>query len=178
MWAAILAIQMVLAASAVAVALFELHRTSTWVNFARWARAKQRFEALPIAGWSEAVAMVDEGEFEIALLDTLRPIQRRLVAPLAWLRLIGVTGSALGFLAVALNFSWLHQDHGLLDLDPARLARVAAQQGAISVALAVATSAGSVALRAALRARVRPQLDGLVAIERVARSRWTSAQTK
>lgn len=122
--------------------------------------------------------MDDEGEFDVALLDTLRSVQRRLVAPLAWLRLMGVTGSALGFLAVALNFSWLHQNHGLLDLDPARLARVAAHHGAISVALAVATSAGSVALRSALRARVRPQLDGLMAIERVARSRWTTAQTK
>ena len=178
MWEAVFAIQVILAIAVVGLALFELHRTSKWVNFTRWARAKRRFRELPLPGWSEALELVNEGDFDIAILDTVRPFQRRLLAPLAWLRLMGVTGSALGFLAVALNFSWLHQDHGLLDLDPGRLARLAGQQSAISVALAVATSAGGMALRAAVRARVRPQLDGLTAIERVARSRWTEARTK
>ncbi len=178
MWEAFLAVQLAMAIVVVGVALSELHRTSKWVNFRRWVVARRQFRELPVPGWKDALQANDEGEFDIAMLDTLRPFQRRLVAPLAWLRLLGVTASALGFLAVALNFSWLHQDHGLLDLDPTRLAREVAHRSAISVALAVATSAGGMALRATLRTRVRAQLDGLATIERVARSRWTGPRAR
>lgn len=175
---ATLAIQCGLYAAVCILALIEFHRLSRQVSFRRWSRARRLLEQLPFEGWRVLFPVVNAEEFEVGVFEFTRGVSVRLLAPLGAFRVMGLASSLLGFVSVALNFAWLHSDHGLLDLDPGGLARTAAHRSAVAVAVAVATSATSAALRGALRDRVRDQLDGLASLERVAQSRWTDVRSK
>ena len=178
MWEAVLVGQGGLYLAVCAIALLELRRTSSLVDFRRVLGSQRRFRTLPLVGWSDVFDAANEGDFDVGLLEVTRRTSERLLAPWGWLRVLGLVSSAIGFAAVAYSFSWLHQDHGLADLDPTRLTRFAAERAAISVSVAVATSATSAGLRSSLRDRVRGTLAGLRSLERVARSGWTAARTK
>lgn len=115
-----------------------------------------------------AVAAADDVD-DGMLLSSERSLlaERAATAGLAWLRILGMAASALGFLAVAQQISWLQADHGLLDLDPTRVGRIASERAAIALALAVAASGSSVALGSVLRSHARSTLRGIAAVRDV-----------
>ncbi|MBN8613126.1 MAG: hypothetical protein J0L92_21220 [Deltaproteobacteria bacterium] len=117
----------------------------------------------------------EDGEAELALREQGLAAERWAARGLAWLRILGMVASALGFVAVAHQISWLHADHGLLDLDPTRVGRMAAERAAAALALAIAASGTGVTLGGLLRARVRVVLRELSAaqdlLERARRAR-------
>jgi len=129
-----------------------------------------------LAALLPAVAAGDD-EAEVTLTECTLAAQRHVIRASAWLRILGLAASALGFIAVAQQISWLHADHGLLDLDPARVGRMASERSAVALALAVAASGSSMALSSLLRVRARAALAGIGAfrdlLER-ARPRWTA----
>jgi hypothetical protein len=114
------------------------------------------------------VATADDADDGMLLLSERSLLaERAATAGLAWLRILGMAASALGFLAVAHQISWLQADHGLLDLDPTRVGRIASERAAIALALAVAASGSSVALGSVLRSHARSTLRGIAAVRDV-----------
>jgi hypothetical protein len=119
---------------------------------------------LPLALLARAAASADPDEALVLLSERALAAERFATRGLAWLRILGMVASALGFVAVAHQISWLRADHGLLDLDPVRVGRMASERAAIALALAVAASGTSVALGGAARARAREALRGIDAV--------------
>ncbi|MBX7190893.1 MAG: hypothetical protein K1X94_02490 [Sandaracinaceae bacterium] len=123
----------------------------------------------------------DPDEASLRLAEQWARAERLCTGGLPWLRILGLTASALGFVAVAYQISWLHADHGLLDLDPVAVGRMASQRAAISLALAVAASGTTVALGSAVRTGGRRTLAGVGAIrDLIDRQlpRWTPVERK
>lgn len=124
--------------------------------------------------WSFVATMAEADDPLLRLREQTVLAERWVTRGLAWLRIVGLAASALGFIAVAQQISWLRQDHGLLDLDPARVGRLASERAAIALALAISASGTSMMLgsivrrRAATMLRELSTLEGLVerAIER------------
>ena len=168
-----------------AVRLRALHAEAVdGATVARRLRGKGReaVERALRAGGPELVALLPAvaptgDDAEVTLTECTLTAQRLVVRASAWLRILGLAASALGFIAVAQQISWLHADHGLLDLDPARVGRMASERSAIALALAVAASGSSIALSSLLRSRARAALVGIGAfrdlLERE-RPRWTA----
>jgi len=114
---------------------------------------------------------------DVALSEATLAAERRVLGASAWLRILGLAASGLGFIAVAHQISWLHADHGLLDLDPARVGRMASERSAVALALAVAGSGSSMAFSSLLRVRARAALAGINALRDLLereRPRWTA----
>jgi len=121
----------------------------------------------PLATLAAAAAGA-EGEDPMILLNERYLIAERSVTRgLAWIRILGMVASAIGFVAVAHQISWLQADHGLLDLDPARVGRMASERAAIALALAVAASGSSVTLGGIVRGQAKRTLRGLAAMRDV-----------
>lgn len=116
------------------------------------------------------------GEGDLVTSEVTLAAERAVLRGAAWVRILGLSASALGFVVVAHQISWLHADHGLLDLDPARVGRIASERSAVGLALAVAGSGSAVALSAMVRARARVALRGIAAFRDLLdreRPRWT-----
>ncbi len=105
--------------------------------------------------------VVDDEEASVRLREQALLAERHAARGLAWLRIVGLSASAIGFIAVAHQIAWLNADHGLLDLDPTRVGRMASERAAIALALAVAASGTAMMLGTILRARVRTLLREL-----------------
>jgi hypothetical protein len=131
----------------------------------------------PLALLAPVVSLSEPEDALVALSERALLAERAATAGLAWLRILGMLASALGFAAVAHQISWLQADHGLLDLDPTRVGRIASERAAVALALAVAASGSSVALGSVLRAHARSTLRGINAVRdvlerRIERSRY------
>lgn len=127
--------------------------------------------------WARA-ARVDatEGEFDVALREAIVATERGIDRGCAVLRVVGLGASALGFAAVTYQLSWLHDDHGLLDLDPWRVARLGAERATVALALALAASGTAATSRSWLGARVARQRRGIRSLAEALeqrRERWT-----
>lgn len=137
--------------------------------------------ASPLAMLAQVPHAPDEAEGEIMLGEQTLLAERVAVRGLAALRILGLTASALGFLAVAQQISWLHADHGLLDLDPSRVGRLASERAAVALALAVATSGTAVGIGGALRSRAARTLGGIRAVRDALERelpRWTASRAR
>lgn len=108
----------------------------------------------------------DAEEAAVRLEEQTLILERRYAGGLAWLRILGLSASALGFGAVAYQISWLRWDHGLLDLDPIRVGRMAAERAAVGLALAVAASGSAIAMGNVVRDLARRRLRGGMAVRR------------
>jgi hypothetical protein len=130
------------------------------------ARIKDALERAggPVSLLAPAAAVTDPDAGLVLLSERSLLAERGATAGLAWLRILGMVASAFGFLAVAHQISWLQADHGLLDLDPARVGRIASERAAVALALAVAASGSSVALGGVVRAYARSTLHGIGAV--------------
>ena len=177
MFAAVRVAQVGLWAAIVLLALWLARRMREGVDGAVLAR---RLRALPRARMKAAleraggplamlapVATADDADGMVLLTERSLLAERAATAGLAWLRILGIAASAMGFLAVAHQISWLRADHGLLDLDPTRVGRIASERAAVALSLAVVGSGSSVALGSVLRSHARSTLRGMAAVREV-----------
>lgn len=133
----------------------------------------------PLAHLADAVEVDDGGQAQLALQEGVIRARREVVRGVAALRILGLVCSAVGFVAVAHQISWLSSDHGLLDLDPVRVGRMAVERATIALSLTLAGSGTAVGLAAVVRARVRAGLRDLDAVQNAierALPRWTAGQ--
>jgi hypothetical protein len=135
----------------------------------------------PLSALGSAIEHDDPEDAAIALREGMLRAERAVRRGIAPLRILGVLASAVGFAAVAYQISWITADHGLLDLDPARVGRIASERAALALALALAGSGTAMGLGAVLRSRARADLHDLgllhQAIER-ALPRWTGGRAE
>lgn len=93
----------------------------------------------------------DGVELEVAVREQHRRLRRGLPA----LRVLGACASGLGFAGAIVAIASIHHDHGLLDLDPERIARAALGEASQLLALGFGTSAFAISSLVALQARAR-----------------------
>jgi hypothetical protein len=140
------------------------------------ARALRACAPSAFAAYAEAAEHRDPDEAELELREIELRVEREVVRGLAAVRVLGLAASALGFVVVADQIAWLGEDHGLLDLDPVRVGRLASERAAVGLALAIGASGTAVGAATVLRARARTMLQDAGAvrelIERL-RARWT-----
>jgi hypothetical protein len=106
------------------------------------------FAARAMAAALEAPDRDREIVREEALADAKEAIQARLQA----VRVAATLSSFLGFVGAAIELAWVHSgDHGLLGLDPTRVAALGTSRAAISIALGVAGSSFALGAWMALR---------------------------
>lgn len=92
----------------------------------------------------------------IAIEVAVREQQRRLTRGLRALRVLAGCASGLGFAGALFAIGSVHMvDHGLLDLDPERLARVALGEASRTLALGLGTSAFALSSLVVLQERAR-----------------------
>lgn len=135
----------------------------------------------PLSLLARVAEATDDREAEIDLREQTLEAERATIRGLAALRILGLMASALGFLAVSQQISWLQADHGLLDLDPSRVGRLASERAAIALAIAVATSGSAVGIGGALRARASRALGGIRAVRDALERelpRWTASRAR
>lgn len=108
-------------------------------------------EGAAVAELARAASSPDELELEVVI----REQKSRLASGLRGLRVLGAASTALGFCGALFHVAWISQDHGLLDLDPSRIARVGLSAAALSVALGVGGSGLAVSTLMTLQARAR-----------------------
>jgi hypothetical protein len=175
MFQAICAAQLSLWASIVALGGWQLRRGCEGVDATVLARRLRRSartkiaDALVEAGGAlplleTPARAADQEEAWVLLSERGLQAERGLTRGLPWLRILGMLASFVGLLAVAHQVAWLRADHGLLDLDPHRVGRIAGERAAVALALAVAGSGSAVALGGLARSRVRSALAGLAAM--------------
>ncbi len=98
---------------------------------------------------SSEAAFVDV-DLEESLVDARQSIERGLGA----LRIGANVSTFLGFVGVAIELSWIYAgDHGLLALDPRRIAALGMNGAALSIALGVGGSSFALGSWMALRAQ-------------------------
>ncbi len=135
----------------------------------------------PLRSFGAVATEPDVTEAEMLLRERSLAAERAATAGLAAIRILGLLASALGFVAVAHQISWLGEDHGLLDLDPTRVGRMASERAAIALALALAASGTAVGVGAVVRSRARAVGRDIAAIrdqlERL-RGLWTTASAR
>lgn len=127
--------------------------------------------------WVDALVMEGEGAVvaelaraasdgdDMALEVAIREQRSRLLRGLRPLRVLGAASTAWGFCGALFHVAWMAEDHGLLDLDPTRIAHEGLSAAALSVALGVAGSGLAVSTLMALQDRARElgrQLDAFV----------------
>jgi hypothetical protein len=187
-------VQIGLWAAVVAVGLGRIHTTHrAVVDGTRLARAmrtaspdvvRDLLEAAspaPLRHLAAAAGHRDPEDAEIALREGWLRAEREILRGVATLRILGVVSSAIGFVAVAHQIAWISMDHGVLDLDPARVGRMAAERAAVALALALASSGTAVGLAGVLRARARADLRDLSAVRNAierALPRWTTGRAQ
>lgn len=128
------------------------------------------------AAYAGVAERVDHEDAELALREAELAVEREIVRGLAAVRVLGLAASALGFVAVAEQIAWLGADHGLLDLDPVRVGRLASERAAIGLSLALAASGTAVGVGSILRRRAQVLLRDASAVLEVVerlRARWT-----
>jgi hypothetical protein len=108
-------------------------------------------EASILAELARASIVGDDIELEVAI----REQQRRLGAGLRALRVLGAASSALGFAGALFDIAWVGQDHGVLDLDPTRIARAGIESAALAMALGIGGSGLALSSLLMLRDRAR-----------------------
>lgn len=108
-------------------------------------------EASVLAELARAASTDDEIDLEVAI----REQRSRLGAGLRALRVLGGASSALGFAGALFDIAWVGQDHGILDLDPTRIARIGIESAALAMALGIGGSALALSALMMLRDRAR-----------------------
>lgn len=108
-------------------------------------------EGSVLAELARASVSGDVVELEVAI----REQRARLSRGLGGLRILGLGATALGFAGALFDIAWVGQDHGILDLDPTRIARIGLESAAMAMALGVGSSALALSTGLALRARAR-----------------------
>jgi hypothetical protein len=100
---------------------------------------------------ARAAALGDVVELETAIQEQRARLSRGLAA----LRVLGAAATALGFAGALFDIAWVGQDHGILDLDPTRIARLGLESAALAMALGIGGSGLALSMGMALRARAR-----------------------
>ncbi len=108
-------------------------------------------ETSVLAEVARASALGDEVEVEVAIREQRARVSRGL----AGLRVLGAAATALGFAGALFDIAWVGQDHGILDLDPTRVARMGLESAALAMALGIGGSGLALSTGMALRARAR-----------------------
>lgn len=104
-----------------------------------------------LAELARASVLGDDVELEVAI----REQRARLGRGLSGLRVLGAAATAIGFAGALFDIAWVGQDHGILDLDPTRIARVGLESAALAMALGIGSSGLALSTGMALRARAR-----------------------
>lgn len=115
-------------------------------------------DAIGREGEGSAIAEVARASISSDPLDlevALREQRARLGAGLRILRVLGAAATALGFAGALFDIAWIGQDHGLLDLDPQRIARTGLESAALGMALGIGGSALALSSLVALRDRAK-----------------------
>jgi hypothetical protein len=102
------------------------------------------------------VEEAERGDREVALEEALVDAKHAIVDRLAWIRVAGTLSTFLGFVGAAYELGWVYTgDHGLLGLDPARVAAIGMGHAMMSIALGIGGSSFALGSWAALRPRAR-----------------------
>ena len=106
------------------------------------------FVAHAIAPWLAA----SPADRDVALEEALHEARAAIVARLMAIRIGASVSALLGFVGAAMELAWISSgDHGLLDLDPRRLAAIGASRAALSISLGVGGSTLALGAWMALR---------------------------
>jgi biopolymer transport protein ExbB/TolQ len=96
------------------------------------------------------------GDFDLAVESSFVAARERLNSSLLMLRVLATSSTFLGFLGAALAFAWVRSgEHGLLDLDPSRVAHEGLRMAARAMALGIAGSVLALGFFATLRKQAR-----------------------
>jgi hypothetical protein len=115
-------------------------------------------DAIAAQGETSALAVLSRASISSDPLDlevALREERTRLGAGLSTLRVLGAASTALGFAGALFDIAWIGQDHGILDLDPQRIARTGLESAALGMALGIGGSALALSSLMALRDRAK-----------------------
>ena len=119
-------------------------------------------EPVALGRLAEAVLNLPDGEdLAVSIRESVDDVKARVARRLGVLRVLGPTASCVGLAGAAVQMSWLHADHGLLDLDPDRVLRVAVETGSLCMAFGVAGSAAAIGGSYFFRPRARALHRGL-----------------
>lgn len=109
-----------------------------------------------IAGLARAIRdLAPDEDRSAAVREAVDDLRARVANRLSLLRILGPAASFVGLAGAAAQMSWLQADHGVLDLDPDRVLRMAVQAGSVCMALGIAGSTTAIGALFFFRPRAR-----------------------